>query len=229
MNSSPDAFETADVPTGPGQMKRGGRRPGDSGTSAAVLAAARRQFAEFGYDRTTMRSVAAEAGVDQKLVGYFFGSKQALFVAATSLPFDPGTSVTTVLSGDRKGRGDRLARLVVGLLEDPDSGSRLVGLVRAAAAEQEAARMVRDLFSQEIWSPASTALPVDQPELAINLVATQLLGLVMARYVIGVEPLASLPADEVAALLAPILHRYLTEGAQPPAQTRRRPRRQAAR
>ena len=175
-----------------------------------MLAAAQRQFADTGYDRTTMRSVAIEAAVDRKLVAYFFGSKQALFVAATRLPFDPVAAMPTVLGGDPAGMGERLARLILGLLEDPDAGSRLTGLVRAAAAEPEAARMVRDLFMREIWTPASESIPASKPELAVNLVATQVLGLVMARYVIRAEPLASLPAEAVVASLAPILQRLLS-------------------
>jgi AcrR family transcriptional regulator len=97
-------------------QRRGGRRPGDSGTRDAVLAAAQRQYAQLGYDRTTMRSVAAEAGVDQKLVGYFFGSKQRLFVAATTLPFDPAEMVPGVLDGDPAALGERVARFIVGLM-----------------------------------------------------------------------------------------------------------------
>ncbi len=124
-----------------------------------MLAAARHQFSELGYDRATIRSIAAEAGVDQKLVGYFFGSKQALFVAATTLPVDGGTSVAAVLGGDEAGRGDRLARLIVGLLEDPDAGTRLIGLTRAAASERDAARLLRELLGERIWSPAIAELP----------------------------------------------------------------------
>src|SRR5215475_8055345 len=85
--------------------KRGGRRAGASRTRDAVLTAAQRQFAEIGYDRTTMRSVAIEAAVDQKLVAYFFGSKQALFVAATRLPFDAVAAMPSVLAGDPAGMG----------------------------------------------------------------------------------------------------------------------------
>lgn len=196
--------------------RRGGRRPGDSGTRSAVLAAARRQFAELGYDRTTMRSVAAEADVDQRLVGYFFGSKHALFVAATRLPFDPAAAVAGVLGGDPDGIGERLARLVVGLLENPEAGGRILGLVRAAAAESRAARMVRDLFTREIWRPAAAAVPARDPALAVSLVATQVLGLVMARYVVRAEPLASQPPEAVVGLLAPLLQRVLVDGATQP-------------
>jgi AcrR family transcriptional regulator len=156
-----------------------------------------------------MRSVAAEARVDQKLVAYLFGSKQQLFVAATELPFDPRSVVAAVLAGDRDRIGERLAHFLLGALDHPDSGRRVVGLVRASAADPEAARMVRDLLSRLIWQPAAAQLPVEQPEVAVNLVATQLLGLVMARYIIRAEPLASLPPAEVAVLIAPILQRHL--------------------
>lgn len=192
------------------EAPRSGRRAGSSRTRSAVLAAAQRQFAELGYDRTTLRSIAAEAQVDQKLVGYFFGSKQALFVAATELPFDPGAAIPHVLGGDGDARGARLARLIVEMLENPMAGPSLIGLVRAAAAEPEAARMVRDLFGRQIWGPAAAMLPVKDADLAVSLVASQVLGLVLARYVIQVEPLASMPADQIVDFLAPTFQQLLT-------------------
>lgn len=204
--------------------RRGGRRPGDSRTREAILAAAQRQFSEVGYDRATMRAIAAEARVDQKLVGYFFGSKQALFVAATELPFDPQPAIEAVLAGDPATIGERLARLVVGLLEDPVAGSRLIGLVRAAAADREAARMARDLVTREIWGPAAAGLPARDPERSVSLVAAQLVGLVMARYVIGVEPLASLPPEEVVMSIAPVLQHHLAPDAGRPGRVARRGR-----
>jgi len=203
-------MQAASASTASQDQRRGGRRPGGSGTRDAVLAAAQRQFAELGYDRTTMRSVAAEAGVDQKLVGYFFGSKQRLFVAATKLPFDPAVVVPAVLGGDPAALGARLARAVVGLLEDADAGSRMIGLIRAAAAEPAAAAMVRDLLTRELWARGAEMLPADQPELRISLMASELIGLIMARYVIGAEPLASLSPDEVVTAIAPALKRLLS-------------------
>lgn len=189
--------------------RRSGRRPGDNRTRDAVLVAARRQFAELGYDRTTMRSVAAEAGVDQKLVGYFFGSKQRLFVAATALPFDAAAVVPAILCGDRARMGERLAGFVVGILEDPEAGRRFTGLIRAAAAEPGAAEMVRDLLTRELWARGAQLLPADQPALRISLMASEVLGLIMTRYVIRAEPLASLPPGEVVAAIAPALQRLL--------------------
>jgi len=202
-------MQAASASTVSQDQRRPGRRPGDSGTRDAVLAAAQRQFAELGYDRTTMRSVAAKAGVDQKLVGYFFGSKQRLFVAATTLPFDAAAALPAILGGDPAALGERVARFVVGILEDADAGSRIIGLIRAAAAEPEAARMVRDLLTRELWARGAELLRADQPELRISLVASELIGLIMARYVIGAEPLASLSPEAVVAAIAPALQRLL--------------------
>ncbi len=145
------------------ERRRSGRRVGASGTRSAVLAAARRQFSELGYDRPSMRSIAAEAEVDQKLVGYFFGSKQALFVAATELPLEPGAAIAHVVGGDAEGRGRRLASLVMRMLENSETGPRLVGLVRAAAAEPEAADQLRDLLERRLWGPAAEGLAVSDP------------------------------------------------------------------
>lgn len=157
-----------------------------------------------------MRSIAAEAEVDQKLVGYLFGSKQALFVAATELPFEPEVAIHHVLSGDIAGRGERLARLIVGMLEKPELGPKLISLVRAAAAEPEAARMLRDLLGRRIWGPAADGLPVQHPSTAVAMISTQVLGLVMSRYVIRAEPLASLVPEQIVALIAPHFQALLT-------------------
>ena len=188
-----------------------GRRPGTSGTREAILTAARRQFAERGYDRTSLRGIAREARVDPALVTHFFGSKQRLFVEVVELPFDPGQILPQVFAGEPATVGVRFAELVVSLLEDPDARARITGVVRAAASEPAAARMVRELLMREIWAPAASLLGADDAELRMNLVGSQVVGLVMARYVVGAEPLASLPADEVAAAIAPTLQRYLAE------------------
>ena len=99
--------------------RRTGRRPGDSGTREAILAAAREAFAADGYERATMRGVARAAGVDPALVSHYFGSKQGLFEAAMRPPFDPAEALPRVLAGDPAGAGLRLAAFAVGVLPDP--------------------------------------------------------------------------------------------------------------
>jgi AcrR family transcriptional regulator len=188
-----------------------GRRPGHSGTREAIRVAAARQFAEYGYDRTSMRGVAAEAGVDQKLIAHFYGSKQQLFVAAMELPFNPAIAIPAVVAGERHEVGRRLATFVLATLEDPEARRGLTGLIRAAASEPEAARMVREFLMSEVFGPIAAALAVDEPDFRVNLVGSQVVGLVMARYVVGVEPLASAPPEAVAAAIAPTFQRYLVE------------------
>ena len=191
--------------------RHSGRRPGDSGTREGILRAARRQFSELGYDRTSMRSIAIEAGVDPTLVSHFHGSKQQLFVTVVELPFEPGVVLPQLLSGDRATVGLRLAGFILGVLESDEGRQRITGLVRAAASEPEAARLVRELVTRELFGPIAASLGTDDARLRASYVGSQIVGLVMARYVVAVEPLASSPPDEVVRAIAPVLQRYLTD------------------
>ena len=190
-------------------MKRTGRRPGTSDTRAAILDAAARRFATAGYDRASLRAIARDAGVDQKLIAHYFGSKQQLFVAAIGMPVNPAEILPAVLAGGCEGLADRLAGVLATLLEQPDFHQRLTGVVRAAASHPDAARMMREFLTREVFAPIASTLDADEPLLRANLVGSQVVGLLMARYVIAVEPLASTPAPVVAAAVAPTLERYL--------------------
>jgi AcrR family transcriptional regulator len=192
-----------------------GRRPGPNSTRQTILTAAQRQFAKLGYDRTSFRSIASAAGVDQKLVAYFFGTKQQLFLAAVSpgVPSNVGETLADLVSGSRRTLGTRIARMMVTRLEDPKSRDQLVGAVRAAASEPDAAQMMREMRVRLIaeFGPAvAEVIGEEDMELRIAMVNAQFLGLVMARHVIGAEPLVSLDADQLVALLGPILQRLLT-------------------
>jgi AcrR family transcriptional regulator len=190
---------------------RSGRRPGTSGTREAIAEAARRNFGELGYERTTIRAIAGDAGVDPALVVHFFGSKQQLFLSVMDLPFPPEEVLPKILAGDRDRVGERLSRFIVGVLEDPTSRTVLTGMVRAAASEPEAARMLRELISRRVFAAIAASLGVDDAELRANLVGSQVVGLVVARYIVAVEPLASLDPDELVAAIGPNLQRYLVD------------------
>jgi AcrR family transcriptional regulator len=194
----------------PRQGRRSGRRPGDSGTREAILAAAGRQFAERGYDRASMRAIAAAAGVDQKLIAYFFGSKQGLFVATVGLPFNPAETVPAILAGDRSTVGERLAALLTQVLEQPDLHQRVTAVIRAAASDPATARMMREFLTHELFAPAAAALGGEDATLRLNLAGSQIVGLITARYIVGIEPLASVPPARLANLIAATLERYLT-------------------
>lgn len=190
--------------------RRRGRRPGESGTRAAILDAAGRQFSDLGYDRASMRSVARQAGVDPALIVHFFGSKSRLFVEAVGPPVDPEVLLRALGTVPRERAGEGLARLFATILEDPQARRRVTGLIRAAASEPEAARMVRDLLDREILTRVVDTLGVDDAPRRAALVGSQFIGLVMARLVVGVQPLVAMTADETVAALAPNLQRYLT-------------------
>jgi AcrR family transcriptional regulator len=187
-----------------------GRRPGTSGTREAIAEAARQCFAEAGYDRAGIRAVAERAGVDPALVMHYFGSKQKLFVSVMALPYVPEDVLPGLVSGPRRKAGERLARFVVETLEHPHSRAVLTGMVRAAAAEPEIAALVRDQVSARIVAAIATGIGVDDAPARASLVASQIIGLIMARYVIAVEPLASLDPEALVAWLAPNFQRYLT-------------------
>lgn len=195
----------------PGQGRRTGRRPGRNRTRDSIAAAASTLFAEQGYDRTSVRAVAREAGVDPALVTHYFGSKQRLFVEVSRLPVPPEAIVAQVVEGPRRQAGLRLANLVLGVLETPAGRERMTALVRAAASEPAAADALRQLIQEHVVGPVAQTLGADRPELRATLAGAQVVGVVMARYVVGVEPLASTSADEVARAIAPTLQRYLTE------------------
>jgi AcrR family transcriptional regulator len=187
-----------------------GRRPGQSGTRETIAAAARRQFSELGYDRATIRGIAVEADVDPALVSHFFGSKEKLFASVTALPFELEEALTQIVDGPRSGLGRRLAEFLLGVLEDPESRRAITSIVRAAASEPEAARAARELVTARVLVPIAKRLDADRPELRASLINSQMVGLIMARYIVALEPLASLPAEDVVRAIAPNLQQYLT-------------------
>ncbi len=192
-----------------GRTRHTGRRPGTSGTREAIVVAARRQFSELGYDRTSLRQVGLEAGVDPTLVSHFFGSKQRLFVEVVELPFRPPEVIPSLLEGPRDELGLRLVRFVLRVLETPEGRARVVGMVRAATAEPEAARLVREILTNQVLAPIAEGIGSDQAALRAGLAMSQITGLTIARYIVAVEPLASWPADRVIDAVAPTLQRYL--------------------
>jgi AcrR family transcriptional regulator len=188
---------------------RSGRRPGESGTRAAIQAAARQLFAERGYDRTSMRAVAAAAGVDPALIAHYFGSKQRLFISVVEPLVEPTLVVEQVVGGPPEQAGERLAGLVLRALEEPAGRARATAIVRAAASDPDAAAILRETITRELYGPIAAALGGDRPELRANLLGSQIVGLVMARYVLALEPIASTARSELARAVAPTLQRYL--------------------
>ena len=188
--------------------RRSGRRPGPTTTREAIADAARRQFAELGYDRATLRGIAGEAGVDAALVVRFHGSKDALFREVMALPPAVAEAIAGLADGPRATVGRRLAEAIVGMLEDPRSRSVVLGRIRSASSHPDAAALVRETVTHDVGRLVA-ALTDDEPETRAALVGSQIVGLALARHVVRVEPLASLPAADVIDHIAPVFQHYL--------------------
>ena len=190
--------------------RRPGRRPGDTNTRETILAAARTQFADNGFDAASVRAIARAADVDPALVLHYFGSKAALFAEALEIPFEPEEIVERVLDGPRDELGSRLARFFLSIWDDPDRREPIMGLLRAATTSPDAAAMLRDRVGERVLRPVGEHLGVPDAPLRMSLCASHLVGVGIARYIVHVEPLASLEPDALAELVAPALQRYLT-------------------
>ncbi|MFB7337799.1 TetR family transcriptional regulator [Streptomyces adustus] len=187
-----------------------GRRPGESVTREAILEVARRKFADLGYDRTTMRGVAADADVDASVVSHYFGSKQGLFTAAAALPFEPEAVLAELLDGPRETIGHRLATHALRIVETTDGRLQITGLIRAAASDENAARMLRDRITGELLLPLAQELDSPDAQLRAALASSQMVGLIMARHITGLQVLADTDAAVLADAIGPTLQRYLT-------------------
>jgi AcrR family transcriptional regulator len=193
-------------PTG----RRPGRRPGDHGAREAILAAARRSFGQRGYAAATIRAIAAEAGVDPALVLHYYGSKADLFAAAVHLPVTPSESLAVLAETDREQLGEAIARLVVGMWENPDVLAGWLGLLRSAASDEDAARTFREFITSGVLERIGQLLDAPDAEYRVSLVGSQIVGLGIARHILRIEPLASASTEELVAAVAPTLQRYLT-------------------
>jgi AcrR family transcriptional regulator len=192
-------------------IKRSGRRRGSPDTRESILDAARRLFADKGFDATTVRAIAADAGVDPAMIHHFWGTKEELFRATLQFPIDPATEIPEITAGGKDEIGVRLARTFVRIWDSP-VGTTGAALIRSAMSNDWTLRLMREFLTTQILRRVVAELDLDPKEapLRVSLVASQLAGLAMMRYIIKLEPLASLPSDQVVTLVGPTIQRYVT-------------------
>ncbi|MFV0134448.1 TetR family transcriptional regulator [Streptomyces sp. HMX87] len=204
---------TEDTPGTP--VRRRGRPPRtqSAGTCDRILTAARAEFSERGYDKTSVRGIAKAAGVDPALVHHYFGTKERVFAAAVEVAFAPALNApNAVAEGPLDGVGERLTRFVFGVWENPATRTPLLAIVRSAVNNETAAAVFRRLIATQLLHriAAQLDLPEGEAELRAELAAAQLVGTAMLRYVIKVEPLASADPERIIARLAPVVQGHLT-------------------
>ncbi|WP_435608892.1 TetR family transcriptional regulator [Streptomyces sp. C10-9-1] len=196
----------------PRRRGRPARRAADArpGARERILQAARTEFAERGYDRTTMRGIARAAGVDAALVHHYFGTKDEVFAAAIELSFEPAMVVPQILGQGAEGVGERLARFFIGVWENPATRAPLLAVIRSALTHEAAAAVLRGFVLRRLLERVAAELEVPEPRLRAELAASHMVGVAVLRYVLRVEPLASADPEEIVRLVAPSLQRYLT-------------------
>ncbi len=177
-----------------------------------ILEAAKREFGEHGYQATTVRKIGQTAGVDPKLVHYYFGTKEELFTTTIAETFRSGgfpALLTDTPPSPGVSPGSRYLLAILTVLEDGDLAPGFIGLVRNLGTHEESRRIFLRFVNDELIQQLAPRLQRDLPETRVALAGSQLLGLVMARYVLKVSPLASLSIQEVADTIGPTLDRYL--------------------
>jgi AcrR family transcriptional regulator len=191
--------------------KRRGRRlksaVGDART--AIIGAATTEFASRGYDAVSMRSIARKAGVDPALVHHYFAEKADLFAESIRAPIRPDRVVKEILAGPRDRVGENIVRYLLGALEERSARTRMISLIHTALGQEFAATMLRQFLVREVFKRISDAIGGEDSQLRASLAASQIVGLMIVRYGVRVEPLASASIDEVVAHIGPVIQWHL--------------------
>jgi AcrR family transcriptional regulator len=197
----------------PRRRGRPARKDAEAGPSAQqkILEAARAEFAERGYDKTSIRGIAKTAGVDPALVHHYFGTKDEVFAAAVEISFEPALLVSKVLAEAPADIGEQLARHFFATWENPASRAPLLAVIRSALTHEAAAKVLRTFVLRRLLGQVAERLDIPDPKFRTELCASHMLGIAFVRYVIKAEPLASADIEEIIRMVAPTLQRYLTE------------------
>lgn len=190
--------------------RRGRGRPrGESDARERIAAAAVHEFGEHGYEPATIRAIATRAGVDPALVHHYFGTKADLFAEVVGFPLRPDLEVPAILRGPRDGAGERVVRFVLEGFERPDVRKRGIMLLRTVIGSRLASPLVTGFLVREMLPRIAGALDAEDAELRASLAASQIVGMIVARYVVRVPGIADASVDELVTRIGPTLQRYL--------------------
>lgn len=192
-------------------MSARGRRSGGGDTRAEIIDVARGLFAAKGYDGTSVRGVAREAGVDPALVHHYFDGKPGLFSEVIGVPPGIEEQIAAAVAGPPEGAGERIVRTYLRVWDGPEGRVRFRALVGAVASHEEAAHLLRDFVSRSVLTSLAHIFGDEDviPDLAVAAVGAQLVGVGLLRYLLEVPPMADADPEEIVALLAPSIQRLL--------------------
>lgn len=197
------------------QPRRRGRPRGANrdDTKARILAAAAAEFGEHGYEGASIRSIARRAEVDPSLVHHYFDDKAALVAEVVAVPLRPDRIVQGAIEGPIDELGERLLRGVLAAWDAPAVRPAATVALRSALGQGPVARMLREFLRREIMHRVAARIgDADDAELRAELAASQIVGVIMVRYVLAFEPVASLSDDQIVARVAPAVQWHLTSG-----------------
>ncbi len=189
-----------------------GRRPGSPDTRSEILDAARSVFAERGFRGASVRAIAGAAGVDPSLVIHYFGSKDDLFSEVMAVPAGISEVLVPVVAGDRDGLGERLALAFFSVWEQPEPRAALLGMLRGAmGGDDHAVVPFREFVTETIRPAVASAIGGADPEARALAMASHLVGIAIVRYVVRIEPIASMDIGSIVALVGPHLQAYVDD------------------
>ena len=182
-----------------------GRPSGNSDTRARLIEAARTLFQERGYDATSVRAIAGAAGVDAAMINHYFGGKEGLFQEAMDLPVSPAKTFRTVLDGITPANiPARIAAQYVEVWEGEDSGPAMIALLRRAMSDPDQVQVLSSRMTEGLLLPLAKVLSSDHPDdaqLRVAMIASQLFGMMVARHILRLSPLAALSVEQVRAVI----------------------------
>jgi AcrR family transcriptional regulator len=193
------------------RRSRAGRRPGGPDTRGQILAAARTEFGERGYDGASIRAIAARSQVDPALIHHYFGTKEQLFLSAMEIPMVPSQIAAQIVTGPIETIGERAVRTFLATWGDPVKRTPVLALLRSAMTHAGAAALLRQFASRVMLARVVDGLEIPDRELRVEAAVSHLVGMAIMRYVVKIEPLASVSDEELVALVGPVIQRYFDD------------------
>lgn len=196
----------------PKVLRRRGRPPRAEAEDrrAAILAAATEEFAALGYEATSLRSVARRAGVDPALVHHYFGNKADLFAQTLQVPLRPDRIIASLAEGPRDDLGFRLIRTLLQHWDDPTLQKVGLAILRRALGHRAGAVLLREFLSREVFARVARAVGSEDAEMRASLVSSQVIGVIVGRYLLAMPHLANAPVETLVERIGPVLQHYLT-------------------